>query len=83
MIEDMTRRGRRSDDLYFDTIGRRELCNMIARLEEKLRDAEDEMYGLRCTIGSMQKDAEKLEEINVALSELCKTMRKKGGKDVC
>lgn len=82
MIEDMTRRGRRSDDLYFDTIGRRDLCNMIVRLEEKLRDAEDEIYGLRCTIGSMEKDAERFEEINVALTELCKAMRKKGGKDV-
>lgn len=82
MIENIGVKGRRSDDLYFDTIGRRDLCNMIARLEEKLRDAEDEMYGLRCTIGSMQKDAERLEEINVALTELCKVMRKKGGKDV-
>lgn len=82
MIENIGIKGRRSDDLYFDTIGRRDLCNMIARLEEKLRDAEDEMYGLRCTIGSMEKDTEKLEEINVALTELCKTMRKKGGKDV-
>lgn len=82
MIEDMTRRGRRSDDLYFDTIGRRDLCNMIVRLEEKLRDAEDEMYGLRCTIGSMEKDAERLEEINASLTELCRIMRKKGGRNV-
>lgn len=80
MIEDMTRRGRRSDDLYFDTIGRRDLCNMIVRLEEKLRDAEDEMYGLRCTIGSMQKETDKLEEINNDLTKLCKAMRMKGGK---
>lgn len=83
MIKDMTRRGRRSDDLYFGTIGRRDLCDMIARLEDKLNDVEDEMYGLRCTIGSMEKDAEKLEEINAALTELCQVMRKREGKDVC
>lgn len=31
-----TKRARRSDSLFRDNISRRELCNMIARLEEEV-----------------------------------------------
>lgn len=51
-----TSRARRSDSLYFDTVvSRRSLCDMIAFLESKAANMEDEMHALRCELDRLQR----------------------------
>ena len=39
-MEKATEIARRSDSLYFDKISRRELCDMVAYLENRLRELD-------------------------------------------
>lgn len=51
-----TSRARRSDSLYYDNVSRRELCDMIASLESRAANMEDEMHALRCELDRMQRE---------------------------
>jgi len=53
---------RRSDSLYYDNsmaAHRRNLCDMIAQREAEIEDLKDEIYGLQCTIGYLERGEKK------------------------
>lgn len=51
-----TQRGRRADALFYDKVSRLDLCNKVALLESEVEDLRDEIYGLHCTIASLEAE---------------------------
>lgn len=50
-----TKKARRSDALYFDNISRRELCNLIANLEDERGQLRDLVGDALVTVNNAQR----------------------------
>lgn len=67
---DVTEQARRSDALHYDNVSRRELCNMVARLESDLEDSKAKNAKTLEVGTRWMAKAARLESENTKLREL-------------